>query len=242
VGEYTHRSLTFLGDKLIALSAIATRLAKVWNYTYVAGLWKETLPHDLSWYCCGNLQDRPQEYIAPSFSWASIKGKVNFVNTKYYDETYMYLFNIVSSTIHTHLEDIYQTGQVFDGTLTLRGKLIKTHWPHSIRNRGAVRMIDVFHDDICRDWSRNRCSYWPNAVTSLDVTSPPAYFIPLLISPASDKVFLHGLIVVERAAPDVGMFERIGLHYLSHSRYEKDHVQDLREFGEGAAEREIVLK
>jgi hypothetical protein len=82
VAEYTCRSLTVPGDKLIALSAIATKLAKLWKYTHAAGLWKETLPHGLVWYVM-YAHDRPQNYIALSFSWASIHGEVIFDDDSY---------------------------------------------------------------------------------------------------------------------------------------------------------------
>ena len=50
------------------------------EWTYVAGLWKETLPQGLCWTVQGtNLAQPQQKYVAPSWSWASVDGAVEYV-------------------------------------------------------------------------------------------------------------------------------------------------------------------
>lgn len=77
VGDYSSRKLTRADDKLPAISGIASRLAAKSGLRYVAGLWKENIIHELAW--MRGDQDPapvPPDYVAPSFSWASIDSKV----------------------------------------------------------------------------------------------------------------------------------------------------------------------
>jgi hypothetical protein len=43
--------------------------------TYIAGMWKNSILHDLCWYHFGRAYERPKSTI-PSWSWASIQGNV----------------------------------------------------------------------------------------------------------------------------------------------------------------------
>lgn len=84
VSDYNCRSLTHTDDKLPAISGIASRFAATMGLRYVAGLWKENIVKDLAW-----KQDSwtdlplPTNDMAPSFSWASINGRVSYVFQKY---------------------------------------------------------------------------------------------------------------------------------------------------------------
>lgn len=87
---YSRTDLTRGGDKLIALSGIASQIAttigsETQPAEYVAGLWKVRLVDQLLWKIepvfCGSGKEtgvfeypstRPTEYRAPSFSWASV--------------------------------------------------------------------------------------------------------------------------------------------------------------------------
>jgi hypothetical protein len=88
VKNYSHRKLTLPSDKLVAISAIAKDVAKdVANVledprpeNYLAGLWRQHLAYDLLWAMEDPPQPRPP-YRAPSWSWASVDGKVN-IQTK----------------------------------------------------------------------------------------------------------------------------------------------------------------
>jgi len=78
IENYSARAITKEDDRLPALSGLASTLAIAKAAEYVAGLWVEHLPWGLLW---RKTQDwlRPAEhYRAPSFSWASVNGKVRF--------------------------------------------------------------------------------------------------------------------------------------------------------------------
>ena len=73
VAGYVDRKLSFSSDKLIALSALASLYRQCTGYTYLAGLWKESLISDLCWRSAyHSLAPRPKEYRAPSWSWAAV--------------------------------------------------------------------------------------------------------------------------------------------------------------------------
>ncbi|KAI0723615.1 HET-domain-containing protein [Earliella scabrosa] len=77
VGEYSQRSISVPGDKLVAFAAIAELFHRFWKSEYLAGLWRSTLVEDLLWYKkLDRRHPRPQAYRAPSWSWASIDGRV----------------------------------------------------------------------------------------------------------------------------------------------------------------------
>jgi len=80
VHSYTSCSLTNPGDKLVALSGVAKLLQEVSGDEYLAGLWRKHLPSQLLWKRTSD-QTSPllpaQEYRAPSWSWASVDGRLS---------------------------------------------------------------------------------------------------------------------------------------------------------------------
>ncbi|KAF1924617.1 HET-domain-containing protein [Didymella exigua CBS 183.55] len=93
VREYTTRAISFPSDKLPAVSALALRIAQKTGDGYCAGLWKSDLLRGLLWYRAVRYnfrareaagpwnpnQQRPQSFLAPSWSWASYLGAVDFL-------------------------------------------------------------------------------------------------------------------------------------------------------------------
>ena len=76
--EYSRCALTQPGDKLIALAGLAKCFGRVIKGTYVAGMWRRDLVQGLLWYVVpGHQGRRPLEYRAPTFSWASIDGRIS---------------------------------------------------------------------------------------------------------------------------------------------------------------------
>ncbi|KAH7309731.1 heterokaryon incompatibility protein-domain-containing protein [Stachybotrys elegans] len=77
VSEFQGLQLTFETDRLPAIAALAERMMRFrrGKDTYIAGMWKNTLLSDLSWYHFGQSYPRPAG-TTPSWSWASIQGNV----------------------------------------------------------------------------------------------------------------------------------------------------------------------
>lgn len=102
IEQYMVSGLTVASDKLIAVSGIAQAMRSVVNDNYVAGLWERNLLFDLLWYVAprwngeGISSFRAPTYqgiglyfisktfkltfTAPSWSWASVEGRVHFAH------------------------------------------------------------------------------------------------------------------------------------------------------------------
>ena len=78
VREYSGWNLTFYKDRLPAIAGIAAHLKTVWNDTYLAGMWRRTLIHQLGWYLKNPGKNLAFPYRAPSWSWVSSEGEVRF--------------------------------------------------------------------------------------------------------------------------------------------------------------------
>lgn len=89
VMDYSGRKLTVLSDRLPAISGVASIFQASVSSEYLAGLWKNHLCRDLLWYCDpkepfqipvtwedGSSGD---SISPPSWSWASIDGKVRYL-------------------------------------------------------------------------------------------------------------------------------------------------------------------
>ena len=75
VSSFAGRILTYDTDKLPALSGLATEVAKFQDGTYYAGLWWEDMASGMLWFRGRAAElNKPSEYLAPSWSWASLNG------------------------------------------------------------------------------------------------------------------------------------------------------------------------
>jgi Heterokaryon incompatibility protein (HET) len=133
VEYYTQRDLTNPADKLAAMSGLASVIVESLNLhsgAYLAGLWEAHLAKGLLWHVREppdypdarslGLGRRYSEYLAPSWSWASIRSGV-----KYFTEHYQFLFqqnvDIIEAMCETSPLD--PTGRVKSGHIVLRGQL-----------------------------------------------------------------------------------------------------------------------
>ncbi len=86
VQEFSCRDLTYPSDRLPAISGLASWVQPPpSDVTYYAGLWSDSLPQTLFWFCISHNPDlpvvpRPSRRVdppcAPTWSWASITGRV----------------------------------------------------------------------------------------------------------------------------------------------------------------------
>ena len=106
VVEYTKRSMTFEEDRLMALAGYARAKQKEFDAkeivnSYLGGLWEKDLIDQLLWISkIKPPPPRPKAYRAPTWSWASINGPVEFVATERKGNAvgYFYLLSVFLST------------------------------------------------------------------------------------------------------------------------------------------------
>lgn len=78
VTQYSQRKLSFTSDKLIAIAAIAEEFGAAQQWDYVAGLWRQGIQTMAAWFyddSIGNRRPGPDDYRAPSWSWASVNSE-----------------------------------------------------------------------------------------------------------------------------------------------------------------------
>lgn len=79
VSNYNRSRLSFSADKMIALSAVAKKMAQVLNDKFVAGMWHRTPKQEMLWPVRDSVQISTcseSSYRAPSWSWAAADGSV----------------------------------------------------------------------------------------------------------------------------------------------------------------------
>ncbi|RYP65127.1 hypothetical protein DL769_006406 [Monosporascus sp. CRB-8-3] len=87
VEEYSSKELTFMTDKLPAISGLAEIVQTCVKTEYCFGIWRDQLQRQLLWKHLGRIVEARIEYArqakrrAPSWSWASVDGKVEFLNS-----------------------------------------------------------------------------------------------------------------------------------------------------------------
>lgn len=85
IPNYTRRQLTFPGDRLPALSALADSVGNWSRDQYLAGIWLADIKLGLAWRvsrewnCHEPRLTAPSTWIGPSFSWASINGAIDYI-------------------------------------------------------------------------------------------------------------------------------------------------------------------
>ncbi|KAL5584632.1 hypothetical protein FOVSG1_014021 [Fusarium oxysporum f. sp. vasinfectum] len=136
--EYMSRSLTFESDRLVAFVGIASFYqshAKIKANSYLAGIWRHVLLQDLLWTISeGRKVSPPQNYRAPSWSWASVEPapdtKKKFligskeINIKLSEteQPWVCTATVIEASVETMGSEF---GSVSGGYIVLQGPLIK---------------------------------------------------------------------------------------------------------------------
>ncbi|KAK5652099.1 hypothetical protein OQA88_10877 [Cercophora sp. LCS_1] len=137
VVDYTNRNTSFAEDKLVAIAGLASEFHRQnQDDMYLAGLWRRNLPEGLMWMMDTMVMDeigawqahpRPAAYVAPSWSWASVTGLVEFDTTTTCTEEGQPYIEVVGCDMKLENSDI-PTGKVVGGTLKAKGCLRDARW------------------------------------------------------------------------------------------------------------------
>lgn len=209
VTRYSATDLTHHTDKLIALSGVAKWYQehhKLEREEYLAGIWKGQLWHGLLWMVNSSKKsDRPVEYQAPSWSWASQNKEVTFtIGLKIqYSSPYVSLISH-----HITYPDQSVFGQVSGGHLRLRcTNLLLAPWAQEEGSSSFHLHLDREAMDYSLTWDhepdREKKAY---LLPILEYKLPPGY------KPAPtkrDRIRLQG-IVLQTSGKNIGTFRRVG--------------------------------
>ncbi|KAH7357594.1 heterokaryon incompatibility protein-domain-containing protein [Pyrenochaeta sp. MPI-SDFR-AT-0127] len=128
VEQYSVRELTVPGDKLPAISGIASKIRKATHSDYLAGLWKGNLASDLLWHATPPTSVIAGNFVldtwrAPSFSWASLDAPITYtVLDEEERETFAPMITLLASKIVAR--GLNPLGTISEGSLTVRGSTI----------------------------------------------------------------------------------------------------------------------
>lgn len=153
--DYCRRELSFLGDKLNAISALASEISRATGWVYIAGLWREHLIDELLW-CHINskrFEDRlPSDYpilrstkaraaetVAPSWSWASVS-EGHIIPTETEEKRDAFDFHLLDCFIqHANAGPF---GSVKFGQLSILGRTVLMNF-HSVFRPDELDVADI---------------------------------------------------------------------------------------------------
>ncbi|KAI3327243.1 heterokaryon incompatibility protein-domain-containing protein [Xylariaceae sp. AK1471] len=199
VSEFTSRKLTYDSDKLPAIAGLA-RLSKKNNEDYIAGLWKSELPESLLWRVDSTQSKRYDQYVAPSWSWASVTSGVRFPH-KY--SRYMHNKCKILEACHT-LASSNPYGAVSGGFIKIKG---------TVANLFVKEQVEYYSSLRCWIYTDKERSYeayvvFDSAESAAD--SKSVDYIPfLIIGSDSEGSTIYGLAMKNTWEHD-RTFTRIG--------------------------------
>ena len=126
VFNYSYRRLTFQTDRLPAISAVASIIADATGDRYLAGLWRNDLLAGLAWVASYRTAAPHQEYIAPTWSWASLPVNAWYPGSTRHSRGADLEASVVDAW--THVKDFGRSGRLYgpmsevtDGAIVLSG-------------------------------------------------------------------------------------------------------------------------
>ncbi|PQE09061.1 heterokaryon incompatibility protein [Rutstroemia sp. NJR-2017a BVV2] len=124
---YSMRMFTNDSDKLRAISGCAQWIKTKTNDVYMAGLWQSDLRTQLFWYSDDRESSSQSTYRAPSWSWASVNGRVKFLRpTQFTGERANESFTAeltIQKVVMEYKGDAGEFGDVGHGHLFISGVL-----------------------------------------------------------------------------------------------------------------------
>ena len=236
---YTSCKITKESDVLVALVGVADEVERAVSDKLVAGLWKAIFIKDLCWKSRSNHNSRPSVWRAPTWSWASVSGRISGSPfNKFYDMAAVVKLSVltkpsgeveqgsvlvqcrpVSGTIHHDGENNYCTWVTLDRSMST-SQSAESSIPRGYR---SIKVDLDVPDALCYD---------ANQVVDVQLlVLLKAYYTP----DAEGSIVLEGICVVE-SEHHAGAFERIGYF----NAFEEDAELVLAAYDQ-AQEQEILL-
>jgi hypothetical protein len=143
ISDYSQRTSTLPEDRLIALGGLAEEYHLRYHVNYLAGLWDgPLLPPLLLWQACEYARPNDDVYLAPTWSWASLKSAVAYRTGIYSEKLEWYNVELLDASINLKSERL-SFGQVTNGFLRLKAH-VKEGWyepPQYLRWTGEKEVV-----------------------------------------------------------------------------------------------------
>ncbi|KAI4205832.1 MAG: hypothetical protein LQ350_000017 [Teloschistes chrysophthalmus] len=125
LSKYSARVFTYKSDTLAALSGLASVFQRVHSTKdeYIAGLWRQDFSHGLLWMVHDSSESyRGSEYWAPSWSWASVAGLIEWPS-RTIERHQRNDFTIELLDINLDVATENAMGSLHGGSIRMRGRL-----------------------------------------------------------------------------------------------------------------------
>ena len=209
IERYTDTLMTKLEDKLVAISGLARQVYSITKDKYCAGIWREDLVPQLLW----QLQ-RPQHkidlpYRAPSWSWASTEGKVEFRQKAHHVISELEIKSVQSIGVDGKP---WSFGQIEYGSLRVRGTMRAAE--RCGHNGQAYKLL--LTDQCDEELDTNECDYYPDSIPQSLSENPICLPVARLIPGASagrdenDRYRFVAGLVIEPTGDYADEYRRLG--------------------------------
>lgn len=127
--QHAGKNITFTTDTLPALGGVASKWHQIVGGTYLAGLWSGDILRSLVWKAAfPDRMDKDQEpiYIAPTWSWASLRRPIEWIPRSDYNNVHEFHVNIDLKRTACIPKGISEYGEVTAGWLFITGPVIRS--------------------------------------------------------------------------------------------------------------------
>ncbi|KAK5943402.1 hypothetical protein PMZ80_004409 [Knufia obscura] len=208
VEMYTEGRQTYTSDKLLGISGLARQYLsrnRLRPSDYAAGIWRPSMPHSLLW----RVHDggkRPGKYRAPSWTWASIDGRVSSPAPSAASK--QTCLEVIDVSLNMKNND--PLGLCEGGSIKVRGfmgkgslKRTRDYWGHCSFSLAVSRTISEVRFENA--WFDERLPRLSDESAGIMVETLEVYLLPVI--DVMDRV--EGLILC--ATMKKGTFKRLGI-------------------------------
>ncbi|KAE8409955.1 heterokaryon incompatibility protein-domain-containing protein [Aspergillus pseudonomiae] len=214
VSIYCTADLTVPTDRLAALSSLVQRMPRQIFGDYLAGLWSKNLISELTWSTMElSKHFRHQQYVAPSFSWASIHGDAIFIDQgSYFKGAEQKACVLDAGTVPATHDPM---GPIQEGFIYLRLRICEAELILSGSNPKKVELL--YHSE--HDQAGECC-----AVVDVEDDMKELEDQKVWLGELFRKDCIAGFLVMRKVAEREGVFQRIGINcYSKISRGEQNY-------------------
>lgn len=230
--EYSGKIFSHVQDRLVALSGLAQEFeVALPDDTYLAGIWRSTLPQSLLWQSSGDSSPvrSTGSYLAPTWSWLSISGPVSPSALDYSGGTYS-LVDIVDATTTpvfpakptASLKDASITMRCFMRPVEVRPDYEKKPWYMLAMGGGKTHKLSIKEEDgteaFCvSNFHSDAFDFSFDIEWDQDMENGPdvvaGYFVPLIMRKPTEyeSLCIRGLLVEPVGDGPKATYKRIGL-------------------------------
>ncbi|KAL3419068.1 heterokaryon incompatibility protein [Phlyctema vagabunda] len=247
VSSYSATDISFDTDRLIAMSGLARSVQRIVNYPYLAGLWMFHLEYQLSWHVTDRgTSRRADPSPAPSWSWASVHGRVKTpykLWSKENDSEHKVCVTFLNLKDLSLVDNFGQIDSRGNNSIKVQGQLAK-----GVLGMDLIRKLRVA-TQLDRPRGTDEYPMLEDAdFDTSDVDDAEAYCLLLFTSPALDglaavnrligRVDLHGLMLFPATGEGrrPGEFTRCGTFQIYHGDASKSLQKAFSVFASRAKE------